>query len=132
MAGTKTVLLVEDDFEIRDILQDLLEAEGYDVVPAGNGRQALQFLAETRTKSPDLVILDIMMPMIDGRQVLEVMQRDQVLSGIPVIVISAVARETPVGATAFLKKPFSLEKLFQTVRIYTDEPPAPSDAGTVH
>ncbi|HET6284610.1 MAG TPA: response regulator [Polyangia bacterium] len=128
----KTVLLVEDDFEIRDILQDLLEAEGYDVIPAGNGRQALQFLAENRAAGPDLVILDIMMPMIDGRQVLEVMQRDQALAEIPVIVISAIARETPVGARALLKKPFSLEKLFRTVRIYTDEPPHPGEAGTIH
>jgi CheY-like chemotaxis protein len=130
--GMKTVLLVEDDLEIRDILQDLLEAEGYDVIPAGNGRQALQFLAENRASGPDLVILDLMMPMIDGRQVLEVMQRDQALAEIPVIVISAIARETPVGARALLKKPFSLEKLFRTVRIYTDEPPNPGEAGTIH
>ena len=130
--GMKTVLLVEDDLEIRDILQDLLEAEGYDVIPAGNGRQALQFLAENRANGPDLVILDIMMPLIDGRQVLEVMQRDQLLAEIPVIVISAIARETPVGARALLRKPFSLEKLFRTVRIYTDEPPSPGEAGTIH
>jgi len=130
--GMKTVLLVEDDFEIRDILQDLLEAEGYDVIPAGNGRQALQFLAENRSIGPDLVILDIMMPMIDGRQVLEVMQRDQALAEIPVIVISAIAHETPVGARTLLRKPFSLEKLFRTVRIYTDEPPTPGEAGTIH
>ncbi|HEY2904208.1 MAG TPA: response regulator [Polyangia bacterium] len=130
MAQGKTVLLVEDDFEIRDILQDLLEAEGYDVVPAGNGRQALQFLAENRSRGPRLVILDLMMPFIDGKQVLEVMQRDHALAGIPVIVISAIARETPAGARAFLRKPLALDKLFETVRMYTDDEPATTD--TVH
>ncbi|MEA2695924.1 MAG: hypothetical protein QOI66_195 [Myxococcales bacterium] len=126
MALGKTVLLVEDDFEIRDILQDLLEAEGYDVVPAGNGRQALQFLAENRSAGPRLVILDLMMPFIDGRQVLEVMQRDHALADIPVIVISAIARETPAGASAFLRKPLSLDKLFETVRLYTEDGDPPT------
>ena len=132
MTAAKTVLLVEDDFEIRDILQDLLEAEGYDVVPAGNGRQALQFLAENRANGPKLVILDLMMPFIDGRQVLDVMQRDHALADIPVIVISAIGRETPAGASAFLKKPLSLQKLFETVRLYTGERDPPPTPDTVH
>ena len=132
MTVAKTVLLVEDDFEIRDILQDLLEAEGYDVVPAGNGRQALQFLAENRAHGPRLVILDLMMPFIDGRQVLDVMQRDHALADIPVIVISAIGRETPAGASAFLKKPLSLEKLFETVRLYTGDVEAPPSPDTTH
>jgi CheY-like chemotaxis protein len=132
MTAAKTVLLVEDDFEIRDILQDLLEAEGYDVVPAGNGRQALQFLAENRANGPKLVILDLMMPFIDGRQVLDVMQRDHALADIPVIVISAIGRETPAGASAFLKKPLSLEKLFETVRLYTSDVEAPPSPDTIH
>ena len=61
----KTVLLAEDDLEIRDILQDLLEAEGYDVIPASHGRQALEFLQGARgdkDRLPDLVVLDLMMP----------------------------------------------------------------------
>ena len=132
MAQGKTLLLVEDDFEIRDILQDLLEAEGFDVVPAGNGRQALQFLAENRSCGPQLVILDLMMPFIDGKQVLEVMQRDHKLARIPVIVISAIARETPVGARAFLRKPLALDKLFETVRLFTADPAPPPNTDTVH
>ncbi len=66
---TKTVLLAEDDLEIRDILQDLLEAEGYDVIPASHGRQALEFLRGSG-ELPDLVVLDLMMPLVDGNQVL--------------------------------------------------------------
>ena len=85
----KTVLLAEDDVEIRDILQDLLEAEGYDVVPASHGRQALEFLEGVRGgKLPDLVVLDLMMPLVDGVQVLETMKSDPVLSSIPVVVLS--------------------------------------------
>ena len=119
----KTVLVVEDDPDIRDIVQDLLEAEGYDVVPASHGRQALEFLTGVKTSDkPDLVILDMMMPLVDGRQVLDSMQRDPALASIPVLVISAVAREKPAGATAFLRKPVSLEKLFEAVRSFTERP----------
>ena len=116
----KTVLLVEDDPDIRDIVQDVLEAEGYDVVPASHGRQALEFLSGAReSERPDLVILDMMMPLVDGREVLRAMQRDADLASIPVLVISAIAREKPEGATAFLTKPVSLDKLFEAVRSFT-------------
>jgi len=71
---TKSVLLVEDDLEIRDILQDLLEAEGYDVIPASHGRQALDFL-KGGGQLPDLVVLDLMMPLVDGTQVLASIKR---------------------------------------------------------
>lgn len=120
----KTVLVVEDDPDIRDIVQDLLESEGYDVVPASHGKQALEFLLGVKkTAKPDLVILDMMMPLVDGRQVLEAMQADPELASIPVLVISAVAREKPAGAAAFLRKPVSLEKLFETVRTFVNRPP---------
>src|SRR5450755_132794 len=100
----KTVLLVEDDPDIRDIVQDVLEAEGYDVVPASHGRQALEFLNGVRESArPDLVILDMM---------------------VPVVVMSAIAHEKPVGAAAFLRKPFSLDTLFAAVHTLVDEPVA--------
>jgi CheY-like chemotaxis protein len=118
----KSVLLVEDDPDIRDILQDLLEAEDYDVIPASHGRQALEFLTEAQAIRPDVVILDLMMPLMDGRQVLAAMREDPALASIPVVVISAVAREKPPGAAAFLNKPISVEKLFEAVRTYTRRP----------
>lgn len=117
----KTVLLAEDDLEIRDILQDLLEAEGYDVIPASHGRQALEFLRSARgSKLPDLVVLDIMMPLVDGSQVLDEMKRDPVLAEIPVVVLSAAVRERPAGAAAFLRKPIPLQKLFDTIRGFVE------------
>ncbi|HVU50038.1 MAG TPA: response regulator [Polyangia bacterium] len=118
----KTVLLVEDDPDIRDIVQDVLEAEGYDVVPASHGRQALEFLSGAReSERPDLVILDMMMPLVDGRHVLEAIRNNQSLSSVPVVVMSAVAHEKPAGAAAFLRKPFSLDTLFDAVHTLVDQ-----------
>ena len=119
----KTVLLAEDDLEIRDILQDLLEAEGYDVIPASHGRQALEFLQAARgdkDRIPDLVVLDLMMPLVDGNKVLETMKNDPLLAPIPVVVLSAVARERPVGAAAFLRKPIPLQKFFDTIKGFVE------------
>ena len=117
----KTVLLAEDDLEIRDILQDLLEAEGYDVVPASHGRQALEFLAGARGREaarPRRARLD------DAarrrHQVLDTMKSDPVLAPIPVVVLSAVARERPVGAAAFLRKPIPLQKFFDTIKGFVE------------
>jgi DNA-binding response OmpR family regulator len=114
--GNKTVLLVEDDLEIRDILQDVLEADGFDVFPASNGKQALDFLTLNQPQRADLVILDLMMPMISGWQVLEKMNKDPELSGIPVLVVSAVARDKPEGAATFLRKPFNIDTFCNAVR----------------
>lgn len=121
----KTVLLVEDDPDIRDIVQDVLEAEGYDVVPASHGKQALEFLSGARDgERPDLVILDMMMPLVDGRHVLDAIRSDRALSSVPVVVMSAIAHEKPAGAAAFLRKPFSLDTLFDAVHTLVDRGPS--------
>jgi CheY-like chemotaxis protein len=118
MAQTK-LLLVEDDLEIRDILQDLLEAEGYDVIPASHGRQALDYLEGASAGGlPDLVVLDLVLPLVHGAEVLAAMKRDPKLSPIPVVVLSAVTHERPAGADAFLPKPIPLQKLFDTIRTF--------------
>jgi CheY-like chemotaxis protein len=122
----KTVLLVEDDGDIRDALQDLLEEDGFDVVPASNGHQALEFLRLSRPVRPQLVLLDLAMPIVDGRQVLEAMRAEADLADIPVIVVSAVARDKPIGATAFVRKPVSAVALLQMVRASAAAIPAPA------
>ena len=66
----KELLLVEDDLDVRDTLQDLLESEGLDVIPAANGKQALDFLTLNDPPGADLVILDLMMPLVSGWEVL--------------------------------------------------------------
>jgi two-component system response regulator CpxR len=112
----KTVLLVEDDLDVRDTLQDLLESEGFDVVPAANGMQAIDFLTLNDPPGADLVILDLMMPMVSGWEVLEAMTADDRLSHIPVIVLSAMGGEPPDRASGFVRKPFALETLVAAIR----------------
>jgi DNA-binding response OmpR family regulator len=114
--NTKTILLVEDDFDLRDIIQDILEDEGYDVVPAHDGRQALEYLRSTQDPKPDAVVLDLMLPHVSGWEVLDATRSEIELGTIPVIVISAAERQRPVGVAEFFKKPFNLERLLQSIR----------------
>jgi CheY-like chemotaxis protein len=117
----KKVLLVDGDLEIRDILQDLLEAEGHDIIPASHGRQALEYLEGAPADGlPDLVLLDLMIPLVDGMQVLATIKRDPKLSPIPVIVLGAARHERPAGAAALLPKPIPLQELFETIRGFLD------------
>jgi two-component system response regulator CpxR len=116
--GKKTILLVEDDLDIRDVLQDYLEEQGYDVVPAGTGKQAIDFLVMDPNSPPDMLILDLMMPIMTGWQVLERIRQDPQLAEMPVVVLTAAARDKPAGAAALLRKPFRLETLVETVRSF--------------
>jgi CheY-like chemotaxis protein len=113
---SSTILLAEDDLEMRDIIQDLLETIGCDVIPARTGRQALEFLFADSALPPDIVILDLMMPFVTGWQVLTIIQHDPVLAKIPVVILSAVTEDKPTGAAAFLHKPFRVKTLLDTVR----------------
>ena len=114
-AATKTVLLVEDDADIRDSLQDILEDEGFDVVPAANGKQAIDFLTLNDPPGADLVILDLMMPLVSGWQVLEVLTADNSLRRIPVIVLSALPVSRPERALEIVRKPFDFETLVASI-----------------
>jgi len=95
---TKTILLVEDDFDLRDIIQDILEDEGYDVVPAHDGRQALEYLRSAADPRPDAVVLDLMLPHVSGWEVLDATRSEADLGTIPVIVISAAERQRTSSA----------------------------------
>jgi CheY-like chemotaxis protein len=110
-----TVLIVEDDRPICDMLTDILEDAGYTVVAAVNGRRALDRLA---TLIPDLIITDIMMPEMDGLELCAAVQAKPHLAGIPVIVMSAGSQQ-PLRAqcrcAAFLAKPFHMTTLVTMV-----------------
>ena len=113
----KMVLLVEGDPDIRDIVQDVLEADGYDVIPASHGRQAIEFLNAVRaTTPPALVILDLKMQFSGGGSVLDAIRGDRALASVPIVVMSAGPQEAPAGVAALLRKPFSLASLFDAVR----------------
>jgi CheY-like chemotaxis protein len=111
------ILLVEDDPDLRDVLQDILEDSGYDVIPASDGRQALEYLRTTcgSDDGPALVILDVTLPMVNGWQVLGAIRDDPHLQ-IPVIVVSSSALWRPEGAAGYLRKPFNLVDLEHTMQ----------------
>ncbi len=117
MSGAgRTILLVEDDPDVRDSLQDILEDEGFDVVPASNGKQAIDFLTLNDPPGADLVILDLLMPMVSGWEVLQRMSAEPRLAGVPVIVLSAMATPRPPRAQGFVRKPFSVDAFVGEVR----------------
>lgn len=109
-----TILVVEDEIAIAELLQLMLEWEGYRVVTAGDGREGLRLLAETR---PDLVLSDVMMPYIDGRELARTMQTDMKYRDIPVVLMSAAPRSIMRGAphAAFIAKPFEYREILDTV-----------------
>lgn len=79
------VLVVEDETDIRDVYVELLQSENYEVLIAGNGHEALQIALE---KKPDVIILDIIMPVMDGLQVLEQLKKNNTTNSVPVIVLT--------------------------------------------
>jgi CheY-like chemotaxis protein len=112
-----TVLIVEDEFAIADLLEMALNDEGYEVQHAADGRQGLERLAEG--PRPDLVITDYMMPILDGAGLLKAMRDTEAHRDIPYIVMSAVpeanVRERITGYAAFVRKPFQLAAVVKLV-----------------
>ena len=109
-----TILLVEDDNVIREILGRLMSLEGYHVVGAANGKEALDLL---KTLRPKLILLDLMMPTMNGWEFAEALNKDTALAKIPVVVVSAFRdKEAGLNSRASLKKPVDYEQLVSTVR----------------
>jgi CheY-like chemotaxis protein len=104
------ILVVDDDQAIRETISEVLRDEGYEVVCAENGLQALSVLH--KGKRPDVVLLDLMMPVMSGWEVLEQLQANTDLCRIPVVVVSAM---TAPGVRDHLAKPIDLDRLLTTV-----------------
>jgi CheY-like chemotaxis protein len=115
------LLVVDDETAIADALQDILSMEGYEVVTALNGHEALRLLSELK---PELVLTDLMMPVMDGRELLRRMQADPKLRDIPVVVMSAgrITDAERRTARAILAKPFALDALLRTVAQVAGQP----------
>jgi CheY-like chemotaxis protein len=110
-----TILLVEDDSLISEVLTSVLEDEGYVVVAAHDGEQAIALLGTTR---PDLAVLDMMMPLVDGREVLRHIRQTESTRDLPVILMSASPLTVLEGSESyalFLRKPFDLQTLLDEV-----------------
>jgi CheY-like chemotaxis protein len=112
------VLIIEDDADLRDMMAQLLRLEGFDAMTAANGREALDYLRGHRP--PTVILLDLMMPVMDGWQFRREQQRDAELADVPVIVLSALdqARAADLATNAFLKKPLDFDRLLELVRRY--------------
>jgi CheY-like chemotaxis protein len=115
--GVKVVLVVDDEVDIRQAVAEVLSDEGYRVIAAGDGREALD---KTRQLHPNLILLDLMMPRMNGWEFREAQKHDPDVSGIPVIVLSALGRDSRVDAEAFLQKPFDLDDLLTKVDRYAN------------
>ena len=115
---TALVLLVDDNEEIRSGVAEILEDEGYTVAMAVNGKEALDLLR--RGPPPRLILLDLMMPVMDGWQFLAARRADAALSRIPVVILSAFAHpaDRVAGVTAILSKPVDPGQLIKLVRIH--------------
>lgn len=121
------VLVVEDDAAISQLLQVILEADGHEVLVANDGSRGLAMAAR---RSPDAIVLDIMMPFMDGFAVLEALREDERTVAIPVLMLSAMQKESVeercyrLGAQAFIRKPFDPGMLVGSIQeLMTAAPP---------
>ena len=112
----RMVLVVDDEFGVAEVLDAILTDEGYCVITATNGRHALARIAEQR---PDLMLLDYMMPVLDGVAVLRALSADPAANTLPVIVMSALPEASVAAETmrysAFLRKPFRIKAVLDAV-----------------
>jgi two-component system sensor histidine kinase/response regulator len=118
----KMVLVVDDDRDTRESLQEAFEEEGYSAITAADGREALEKLADAEQR-PDVVVLDIAMPVMDGNRMYETMRADPDLARIPVVASTSTPERAPPGVVV-VPKPFKLERLLNTVAVLCQvEPP---------
>ena len=112
------VLIVEDDEDLREMMAQLLVLEGYNAATVANGREALDYLQ--RARRPSVILLDLMMPVMDGWEFHRRLEADPALAPVPVIVLSALdqVRAANIDAAAFLKKPLDFDRLLDLVRRY--------------
>ena len=115
----KKILAVDDERHIVRLVEINLQKAGYEVVTATTGREALEMVAKTK---PDLVVMDVMMPEMDGLEALEKMKADPEMAKIPVIMLTAKAQDADVfsgwqkGADLYLTKPFNPAELLNFVK----------------
>jgi DNA-binding response OmpR family regulator len=115
----KKILIIEDDKPIRDIISMYLQMEGYLVIEAENGAQGFDF---ARLNVPDLIISDIMMPVMDGFDTLQKIRNTPETSHIPFIILTALETRAAkrlgeeLGANEFIVKPFRPKELLETIR----------------
>ena len=118
-----TILVAEDHLDSRDALRALLEAFGYRVIEAVNGREAIQLALELR---PDLILMDIMMPELDGFEATRELRRHGEMSSTPIIAVTAMegAHQLAIqaGANDYVRKPVDIRRLVAKVHDWLESP----------
>jgi DNA-binding response OmpR family regulator len=121
VTAARRVLVVEDEPAIRDLVALILEEEGFAVETAAQGREGL---AKAHRQRPDMVIVDLMMPIMSGWEFLGTWQADSETQHIPIVAMSAAYSVTTaevVGVQGFLRKPFHVDRLLALVKLVFDE-----------
>jgi CheY-like chemotaxis protein len=113
---TPTVLVIEDEHDLREMMRDALELNGYAVVTAENGQDALDKLSGIENLG--LVILDLLMPVMNGWDFVEKMRERPELASVSVVVHSSAPSPAPPGVTRILQKPLLFERLISVVSEY--------------
>ena len=132
LAASQTVLVIDDDFDIRNVLSDVLGEAGFHVIAAADGLEALKLL---RTRPlPGLILLDVRMPQMDGAAFRAEQSKDPALAKIPVVLLTAdgkaESRHPDLGAVAMLTKPVKIDDLVDTVSRHCGRPPNADAAQT--
>jgi PAS domain S-box-containing protein len=127
-ASTGSVLIVDDEPDSREIVGLVLEMRGYSVARSANGREALDYLKST-DELPSIILLDLNMPVMDGRELVSTVKKDRALASIPIVLVSSdhdlADEQEALGARAALEKPVHVDQLLETVMRYGG-PPASS------
>jgi DNA-binding response OmpR family regulator len=125
VTDTAHILVVEDEEDLASLVEVNLRLSGYEVSTAGDGGEALEAVAQ---RQPDLILLDVMMPVLDGWQVLRRLKEDEEFADIPVVMLTALSEERDIirghlqGAVRYLTKPFEMKVLLRTVEEGLREP----------
>ena len=115
----KKILVVDDEKDITETLSFMLKAAGYDVITASDGEEGLKFAEE---ENPDLIILDVMMPKINGYKIARLLKYDNKYKHIPIIMVTARGQDSDkligeeTGANEYITKPFEFEEVLKSVR----------------
>lgn len=120
MESKKRILIIEDDLILQKALQEFLTAEGFDVIVASDGEEGLRF---ARAKEPNLIVLDIILPKVNGFEVLKEIKSDIKIKEVPIVLLTNlggmndVERALALGASTYLvKSDYSLEEIFQKIK----------------
>ena len=118
MANKALILAVDDDEKVLRVIEALLVPHGHTVIPAHDGQEAINMMANTK---PDLVLMDIFMPKMDGYNALGIIKNSTATQGVPVVMVTAVGQELnrmlaeQLGADGYITKPFKSPELLETI-----------------